>query len=87
MNDAKHSLDDSDESFDLDWESLTFSSAPAARADSDSFEDWEDRLGENTAGYVANSATTSFTDLDLESAQIDLRGTPEWADLASFTDD
>ena len=87
MDDPRHAADDADENFDLDWESLTFSSARSGNGESDSFDDWEERVAQDTRGYEANSATTSFTDLDLSDALVDLRNTPEWADLASWSDD
>ena len=61
MDDPRHAADDADENFDLDWESLTFSSARSGNGESDSFDDWEERVAQDTRGYEANSATTSFT--------------------------
>lgn len=72
--------------FDFDWEALTFSSDRVPSDDSPSIEDWEDRFNEDTTGYVSNPLTTSFTDLDLGPAQLELRKSAEWAELDSWLD-
>jgi hypothetical protein len=72
--------------FNLDWDALSFSTAPRTHSDWLLADEWEDRFTQDTTGYVADSLTTSFTDLDLGSAQVDLRNTSEWADLDSWSD-
>jgi hypothetical protein len=47
-------------------------------------DDWEDRFNQDTSGYVSDPLTTSFTDLDLGPAQIELRKSAEWAELDSW---
>ena len=86
MNDPRHSVDDDSDNFDLDWESLSFSSTRSIGDGSDSIDDWEERFNQDTTGYVPDPSTTSFTDLDLGPAQVELRHTSEWADLDSWSD-
>ena len=76
--------DDSGVDFDFDWEALTFSANRPADSDSVSMDDWEDRFNQDTSGYVSDPLTTSFTDLDLGPAQIELRKSAEWAELDSW---
>ena len=85
MTESRHA-DDSSEDFDLDWEALTFSSARSVGDGSSSMDEWEERLSFDTTGYVSDPLTTSFTDLDLEPARADLRQSPEWSDLDSWSD-
>lgn len=83
--DGTDAIDNSDD-FNLDWEALSFSTAPGTTSDWLAADEWEDRFTQDTSDYVADSLTTSFTDLDLGAAQVDLRNTPEWADLDSWSD-
>ena len=83
--DPNSNPDDTDD-FNLDWESLTFSSPATGGEAWLASDEWEERLHEDATGYVANSLTTSFTDLDLSEARSDLRNTEEWADLDSWSD-
>jgi hypothetical protein len=100
MGDPSHS-DSSENDFDFDWEALTFSSTRAPSTDSAAFEseflsgdsiaDWEERFSRDTTGYVADPATTSFTDMDLGPARLDLAqsgftSAENWTDLDSWTD-
>ena len=78
--------DNETQEFNFDWDALSFSSARSASPATDPIDDWEERVGQDTTGYVPNSLTTSFTDLDLGPALVDLRKTPEWADLDSWSD-
>ena len=75
-----------DGDFNFDWEALSFSSDRVSSVDPTPMEDWEDRFNQDTTGYVSNPLTTSFTDLDLGPAQLELRKTPEWAELDSWLD-
>jgi hypothetical protein len=76
----------SSENFNLDWESLTFS--PRSTGDDGwlTSDDWEGRYGQDTTGYIPDPLTRSFTDLDLSGARVDLRNTPGWADIDSWSD-
>jgi hypothetical protein len=83
-------MDDSTESrttddFNFDWDALAFSGAVTSGADWQAADEWEDRFARDTAGYVSDPLTTSFTDLDLGAAQRKLRATPEWADVDSWS--
>ena len=86
MNDPRHAARDDSESFDFDWESLSFSSTRSLGDGSDSIDDWEERFNQDTTGYVPDPSTTSFTDLDLGPALIELRHTAEWTALDSWSE-
>ncbi|HEX4402601.1 MAG TPA: hypothetical protein VHZ98_14865 [Galbitalea sp.] len=78
---------DDDVEFDAEWDhSLFTASIPVVKQSSFSGEDWEARYNEDTAGYVSNSATTSFTDMDLGPALTRLGRTSEWTELDSWLD-
>jgi len=83
--DDTRDVDDTDD-FNLEWESLTFSTAPTEGETWLGSDEWEERYIQDTTGYVSDPLSTSFTDLDLSEAQIDLRNTKEWADLDSWSD-
>jgi len=76
--------DDTD--FDAEWDrSLFTGSIPVLnRADLQDDDDWEARYNEDTTGYVSDPLTTSFTDLDLGPARLELGRTSEWADLSDW---
>jgi hypothetical protein len=78
---------DDDVDFDAEWDhSLFTASIPVVKPSAFSDEDWEARYNEDTAGYVSDPSTTSFTDMDLGPARLKLGDTGQWADLDSWLD-
>jgi hypothetical protein len=78
---------DDDTEFDAEWDqSLFTASIPVVKHSAFTDDDWEARYNEDTTGYVSNSATTSFTDMDLGPALTQLGKTSEWSELDSWLD-
>ena len=82
-------MNNDDSEYDAEWDrSLFTGSMPVIRrSDSIDEDDWEARYNEDTTGYVSDPLTTSFTDMDLGPALLQLGKSTEWADLDDWAED
>jgi hypothetical protein len=74
-------MDEDFSEFDLDWSHApALLGAPLFPAGDSSVDDWEGRYNRDMSGFVPDPLTTSFTDLDLRPALLEVAVAPEWLD-------